>query len=163
MADIVRSLAAIAAACALALGVSACVEEEGVSDGAGSETTSQDADKRKSKSGKRSSPEDKEPELTSGQRNALEAAQNYVDIMAFSKAGLIRQLSSSAGDGYSRREAKFAANHVDVDWKEEAVEAARNYLDTMPMSEQQLFEQLTSSAGDGFTDAQARYAVKKVY
>ena len=67
--------------------------------------------------------------MTSGQENALESAQNYLDMSGFSKAGLIQQLSSSAGDGYSKADATFAANNVDADWNEEAVEAAQNYLD----------------------------------
>lgn len=103
------------------------------------------------------------PKLTSGQANALEAGQNYIDTMPFSKKGLIQQLSSSAGDGYSKADATFAANHVAADWKKEAVEAAKNYLDTMPMSKDALIEQLSSSAGDKFTPAQARYAASKVY
>jgi len=104
-----------------------------------------------------------EPEMTSGQENALNAGQNYLDMMPFSKAGLIRQLSSSAGDGYSKADATFAANHVDADWNKEAVEAAKNYLDTMPMSKDALIQQLSSSAGDKYTRAQARYAASKVY
>lgn len=104
-----------------------------------------------------------EPEMTSGQENALAAAENYIDIMPFSKAGLIRQLSSSAGDGYSKADATFAANNVDADWNEEAVEAAQNYLDTMPFSRDGLIEQLSSSAGDQYTPEQARYAVNQVF
>jgi hypothetical protein len=106
---------------------------------------------------------EKKPDMSSGQKNALEAGQNYLDTMPFSKAGLIQQLSSSAGDGYSKADATFAANHVDADWNKEAVEAAKNYLDTMPMSKDALIEQLASSAGDKYTQAQARYAASKVY
>ena len=101
--------------------------------------------------------------MTSGQENALQSAQNYIDTMGFSKAGLIQQLSSSAGEGYSKADATFAANHVDADWNEEAVEAAQNYLDTMPMSKDALIQQLSSAAGDKFTRGQAQYAVSKVY
>lgn len=107
-------------------------------------------------------PEPEEPEMTSGQENALRAGQNYIDIMPFSKAGLIRQLSSSAGDGYSKADATFAANNVDADWNAEAVEAATNYLDIMPMSRDALIRQLSSSAGDQFTKAQAIHAANKV-
>jgi len=102
------------------------------------------------------------PEMTSGQDNALRSAQQYLDTMAFSKAGLIEQLSSSAGSGYSRADATFAANHVDVDWNQQAVKAAREYLDTMPMSAAELTQQLSSSAGSKFTAAQAAHAVSEV-
>jgi hypothetical protein len=84
-------------------------------------------------------------------------------MSGFSKKGLIKQLSSSAGDGYSRAQATFAANKVGADWNAEAVESAQNYLDMGGFSEQALIEQLSSSAGDGFTPDQARYAVSKVY
>ena len=102
------------------------------------------------------------PQMTSGQENALQAGQNYVDTMPFSHDGLIRQLSSKMGDGYSKADATFAANHVKVDWNAEAVEAAKNYLDTMPMSRDGLIRQLTSSMGDQYTQAQAEYAADKV-
>lgn len=104
-----------------------------------------------------------EPELTSGQENAVESAQNYVDTMPFSKAGLIGQLSSDAGEGYAKADAIFAANHVDANWNDEAVESAENYLDTMAFSKESLIQQLTSSAGEKFTPAQAQYAVDQTY
>ena len=82
--------------------------------------------------------------------------------MPFSRAGLIRQLSSSAGDGYPKADATFAANNVDADWNAEALEAAKNYQDIMPMSRDGLIRQLTSSAGDQYTMKQAEYAVNKL-
>jgi hypothetical protein len=92
-----------------------------------------------------------------------ESAQSYIDMSGFSKKGLIGQLSSSAGEGFSKADATFAANNVDVDWRKEAVEAAQSYLDMTAFSKTGLIEQLSSSAGDKFTSAQARYAVSKVY
>ena len=101
--------------------------------------------------------------LTSGQENALRAAEDYLDISAFSKAGLIQQLSSPAGEGYSKADATFAANNVDADWDAEAVEAAEGYLEISSFSKDGLIEQLSSAAGDQFTLEQAQYAVNKVY
>jgi len=106
---------------------------------------------------------EKKPEMTSGQERALQSAEEYLGLTGMSKAGLIEQLSSSAGSGFSKSDATYAANHVDADFKKEAVEAARDYLKISPMSKDNLFEQLTSSAGSKFTPAQARYAVGKVY
>jgi hypothetical protein len=103
------------------------------------------------------------PEMTSAQRNAVESAQRYLDMSGFSKKGLIQQLSSSAGEGFSRADATYAANHVGADWKAEAVESAQSYLEMGGISKQGLIEQLSSAAGEGFTVAQARYAVNKVY
>jgi hypothetical protein len=105
----------------------------------------------------------KEPKMTSGQENALESAQSYLDMGGFSKAGLIGQLSSSAGEGFSKADATFAANHADADWNKEAVESAQSYVDMGGFSKARLIGQLSSSAGDKYTPAQARYAVSKVY
>lgn len=104
----------------------------------------------------------KAPTLTSGQENALRAAENYVQIMAMSKAGLIAQLSSPAGDQYSKADATFAANNVKANWNAEAVEAAKNYQQMMPMSRSALIAQLSSPAGDKFTKAQATQAADAV-
>ena len=56
--------------------------------------------------------------------NARRSAENYLDTMAFSRKGLIEQLSSSAGEGFSRADATYAVNHVDVNWNEQAAKAA---------------------------------------
>jgi hypothetical protein len=104
-----------------------------------------------------------EPDTTAGQEEALQSAQDYVDLAGISKAGLIQQLSSSAGEGFSKADATYAANHVGADWNAEAVESAKDYLDIGGMSKSSLYEQLTSSAGEKFTPAEAQYAVNKVY
>jgi hypothetical protein len=103
------------------------------------------------------------PEMTAGQENALRSAQGYIALSGFSRAGLIEQLSSKAGEGFSRADATFAADHVGADWNQEAVQSAQAYLKLAGMSRSGLYEQLTSSAGEGFTPAQAQYAVDKVY
>lgn len=97
--------------------------------------------------------------MTLSQKNALKAAQNYLAIMPFSHAGLIKQLSSTYGDGYSVEDATFAADNVKVDWNEQAAKAAKNYLELTPFSRQGLIDQLTSPYGDGFTVEQATYGV----
>jgi hypothetical protein len=104
----------------------------------------------------------KEPEMTSGQRNALESAHTYIDMSGFSKKGLIKQLSSSAGDGFSRADATFAANHVGADWKQEALESAQSYIDMSGFSKKGLIQQLSSSAGDGYSRAEATFAANNV-
>jgi hypothetical protein len=86
-----------------------------------------------------------------------------VDMLPFSKAGLIDQLSSEYGSQFALEDAKFAANHIKVNWKQEAVEAAEGYQELMPMSRDGLHDQLTSEYGDQFTDAQADYAIARVF
>jgi hypothetical protein len=127
-----------------------------------SKNTSQDAQSEKPTAQEKPAAKQK-PEMTSGQKNALKSAQSYLDMSGFSKAGLIQQLSSSAGDGFSKADATFAANHVGADWNKEAVESAQRYLDLQSFSKAALIQLLSSSAGDQYTPAQAGYAVSKVY
>ena len=99
----------------------------------------------------------KQPKLTSGQKNAIESAENYLEGQAFSKRGLIAQLKF---EDYSKAEATFAVNQLDADWKAEAVEAAEGYLDGQSFSKSGLLDQLKF---EQYTDAQAEYAVNEVY
>jgi Host cell surface-exposed lipoprotein len=41
---------------------------------------------------------------------AVEAAKGYLDTGSFSRNGLIQQLSSSYGDGFTRAQAVYAVN-----------------------------------------------------
>lgn len=50
--------------------------------------------------------------MTSGQRRALESAENYLEISPMSKDALIQQLSSAAGDKFTLAQARYAANKV---------------------------------------------------
>ena len=126
-----------------------------------SKNTLQDLQSEKSAAQARPAAKQK-PEMTSGQKNALKSAQSYLDMSGFSKAALIQQLSSSAGNGFSKADATFAANHVGADWNKEAAESAQRYLDLQWFSKAALIQLLSSSAGDQYTPAQARYAVSKV-
>ena len=102
------------------------------------------------------------PSYTVAQENAIESAKSYLDFSGFSRAGLIQQLSSKAGEGFKLADAVFAVNHVKVDWNKEAVESAKSYLDMSSFSRAGLIEQLSSKAGDQFTVAQATYAANHV-
>jgi hypothetical protein len=102
------------------------------------------------------------PKLTPSQENAVKAASSYLELSGFSKKGLISQLSSSAGDGYPKKDAKFAVKYLDPNWNAEAVQAAKEYLDTSAFSCQGMIDQLSSSSGSGFTTKQAEHAANKV-
>lgn len=102
------------------------------------------------------------PRFAAAQQNAIRAANQYLSVSAFSKKGLIQQLSSSAGSGFSKSLAVFAVNHVHVSWNKEATKAAKSYLSTQAFSRRGLIQQLDSTAGAGFTPAQAVYGVKHV-
>jgi len=103
------------------------------------------------------------PEETAGQQNARRSAEDYLESQGFSRKGLIKQLSSQYGEGYTKAEAIYAVNHINVDWNEQAVRAAKSYLKSQAFSRQNLIEQLSSDYGDGFTHAQAVYGVNKAY
>lgn len=102
------------------------------------------------------------PVYTLEQQNALGAARSYLDVMPFSRQGLIDQLSSQYGSGYPVDVATWAADTIGADWNAEAVEAAQSYLDTMSFSRQGLYDQLTSAYGSQFTPEQANHALAAV-
>lgn len=104
-----------------------------------------------------------EPEIPVELRNAIGSARSYVEMMGFSKQGLIEQLSSEYGEGYPTDVATKAVERLDVDWKEEAVESANSYMNTMSFSRSGLIEQLSSEYGEGFTRSQAEYAADEVF
>lgn len=91
--------------------------------------------------------------MTMGQKNALRAAANYLNALAFSHDGLIHQLEY---DGYSTEDATYAADNCGADWNEQAAKCAKNYLNAMSFSRSGLIEQLEY---DGFTPSQAEYGV----
>ncbi|MFC0645668.1 Ltp family lipoprotein [Cellulomonas phragmiteti] len=97
------------------------------------------------------------------QQNAYRQAKAYVDGMPFSRAGLLRQLTSEYGGKFLVEDAEFGVARLEaeggVDWMAEAVEAAQSYQEVFPMSRQGLIDQLTSEYGSQFTLEQATHAV----
>jgi hypothetical protein len=105
------------------------------------------------------------PSMTTSQQQAVDAAEGYLsEGQGFSEEGLLSQLTSSAGNGFSKSDAEFAINYLHPNWDQQAVDAAKGYLsEGQGFSEQGLLSQLTSSAGSGFTQAQAEYAVNYLH
>jgi hypothetical protein len=95
--------------------------------------------------------------LTGPQKNAVRSAEQYLSISGFSRAGLIDQLSSSAGNGYSVSDATVAVDSLSVDWNENAARSAKQYLDISGFSCAGMIEQLSSRAGNKYTKSQATY------
>jgi hypothetical protein len=90
------------------------------------------------------------------EQQAIDSAQSYLAMgQGFSKAGLYQQLTSSAGEGFSHKLARFALAHIHVNWMHQAVLSARGYVQMGGFSYNSLVQQLHSSAGEGFTYAQA--------
>lgn len=99
--------------------------------------------------------------LTASQRNAVRSARQYLDMTGFSRSGLIDQLSSSAGDGYSVADATAAVDSLSVNWNENAEKSARQYLSMQGFSCNGLVDQLSSSAGDKYTVDQAKHGARQ--
>jgi hypothetical protein len=144
-----RFIAGVVVAVTAVFALSACeVEDTGSNDGGSS------AADRNSEA---------DPSYTTAQNNAIDSAKSYLSMgTGFSRAGLIGQLSSKAGEGYKRRDAVFAVNHIKVNWNKQAVMSAKLYMEMGSMSRDGLIQQLTSKAGEQYTRAQAQYAAKQV-
>lgn len=99
--------------------------------------------------------------LTGPQKNAVRAAQSYLSISAFSRDGLIEQLSSQAGNGFNINDATKAVDSLNVDWNQEAVKSAKQYLQMMGFSCSGLVQQLSSRAGAKFTEQQATFGAQR--
>lgn len=98
--------------------------------------------------------------LTGPQKNAVRSAKQYLDMSGFSRAGLIQQLSSDAGEGYNKNDATVAVDSLNVDWNKQAERSAKQYLDMMGFSCKGLIQQLSSSAGDRYTKEQATHGAR---
>lgn len=99
--------------------------------------------------------------LTGPQKNAVRSAQSYLSISAFSRDGLIEQLSSQAGNGFNVNDATKAVDSLNVDWNQEAVKSAKQYLQMMGFSCNGLVQQLSSRAGAKFTQQQATFGAQR--
>lgn len=93
--------------------------------------------------------------LTTGQKNALKSAQNYLDYSAFSYSGLIHQLEF---EGYSTEDATYAVDNCGADWSEQAVAKAQSYLGYSAFSRSGLIDQLEF---EGFTETEATYGTDR--
>lgn len=99
---------------------------------------------------------------TMAQRQAIGSAHDYLQFEAFSKQGLIDQLDSKYGDGYSKAVATYAVTHIRVSWYKQAVKSAKSYLRFEHFSRSGLINQLHSPYGEKFTYRQAVYAANHV-
>jgi phage tail sheath protein FI len=99
--------------------------------------------------------------MTQQQKSAAEEANQYLSTEAFSRQGLIDQLDSPNGGGYSVSDATVAVDSLTTNWNTEAVQAAKEYLKTEPFSCNDLIQQLDSPEGGEFTVAQATYGAQQ--
>ena len=95
------------------------------------------------------------PTQTTGQKNALRSAQQYLNAMGFSRKRLIEQLEY---EGYSHDDAVYAVDNCGADWNTQAARSAKQYLSVMGFSRSGLIEQLEY---EGFTHDQAVYGAQQ--
>lgn len=100
--------------------------------------------------------EQSKPSATVSQSNALRAANSYLDVMGFSRSGLISQLEY---EGYMTDDATYAADNCGADWNEQAARSAKEYMDLTAFSRTRLIEQLEYV---GYTPEQAAYGAASV-
>ncbi len=96
------------------------------------------------------------PSMTVSQSNAVDKAESYLGISAFSRTGLIKQLKF---EQFSTADATYAVDHVTVDWTEQADLKAKSYMEISSFSRAGLIKQLKF---EGFTQAQAEHGAKSV-
>lgn len=106
-------------------------------------------------SGSKASSDRDNKAVTTGEKNALKRAQDYLSILPFSHDGLIEQLEY---EGYTHSEATYAADNCNANWNAQAVKKAADYLEIMAFSRSGLIAQLQY---DGFTYDQAVYGAEK--
>lgn len=61
-------------------------------------------------------------------------------------------------EGFSKKDATFAVEHLDVSWRKQAAGKAKEYLEYSHFSRSGLIDQLKY---EGFTQSQAEYGAKK--
>lgn len=94
---------------------------------------------------------------------ALQEAQAYVDLMAFSEKTLDDQLTSAFGGKFTDKAAEYALANIKVNYEEEALETAIKYREAnQKLSDQALIDQLMLDYGDKFTSEEAHYAINNL-
>lgn len=114
----------------------------------------EEAKKAAEEEAKRQAEEEQRKQLEYG--NAIDCAQDYVNLMSFSRQRLISQLEY---EGYSNEAAVYAVDNIRADWNSECAQCAQDYLNFMSFSRQGLYDQL---AYEGFTDEQIQYGLSQV-
>lgn len=71
-------------------------------------------------------------------------------------------LTTQAGGDFSPDAAKYAADHVDVDWNQQAIDIARNYINILGLSSVQTYDQMTSQRGERIPEDMARRALDEI-
>jgi hypothetical protein len=148
-----KKLGAVLLASVLSVSVAACELPE--DSGTAADRAEVNNKKKDAKGDKAADKKESGPKESVAQANAREAAANYLDLSAFSRTGLIKQLKF---EGYSEKDATYGVDAQKADWMKQAAASGENYLEMSSFSRQSLIDQLKF---EGFTPEQAAYGAKK--
>lgn len=101
----------------------------------------------------------KGPKPSKSQTNALIQAEKYASALHLSKQRIYDQLTSKYGEKFDAKDARYAIDHLKVNWNANALITARKYQDTLHMSKASIYDQLVSKHGERFTASEAKYAI----
>lgn len=92
---------------------------------------------------------------------ALKSAEiNITDFNSDSKEKMFELLNSPTKGKFTKEEARYAVDHLQVDWNQNALRKAMKYTHKNDsFSKKKIFEILSSPDGDQFTKKEAQYAV----
>ena len=131
--------------------------ETAESTGAGKDTTQGDTSSSSPSPPPQRTQQQQQPSqqhnATPGENRAVQTAESYIEMMGFSREGLIEQLEY---EGFSHSEAVYGADHINADWNSMALRKAWEYLRVAAFSRSGLIEQLEF---EGFTHEQAVFGV----
>ena len=107
-----------------------------------------------------------DPDMTEGQKTAVDDARYYLESDPTSRNGLIEQLTSEYGEGLDPEDAEWAVSYLEdrdeVDWDEQAVKYGKKYADQYNTSIAELVDTLSDEHGGWFEEEQAEKAVQKL-
>lgn len=93
-------------------------------------------------------------------QSVMEKAILYCDELSMSKDAIYIELTG-AYDRFTEEEARYALEHLNVDWNANALAKAKVYCDVAYMSETAIYNQLIGECpyGDQFTEEEVQYAM----
>ena len=100
-------------------------------------------------------PKPSAPLETASEANARQSAEDYLKISAFSRSGLIKQLTF---EGYPAKDAAYGVDANHINYNVQAAKSAKSYLELTTFSHSGLVQQLEF---EGFTPSQAEYGVSQ--
>lgn len=96
------------------------------------------------------------------QKDFFDPNKNSQDLHFLSKKQLYADLTNKNTENFKPKEAEYALDHVDIDWKDMALKVAQKKYASDGYSKVRLFNTLSSPYVDYFTEEETQYAVDHV-